>query len=300
MPTFRQAFMAALSRCYPLYSGCGTLPNSATFRRFTGESSDMVWCRVPGGEVLGSLDDYVGRAVFYVGDLDRKVTWICKRIVQPGDVVLDIGANIGLVTVWLSRLVGPTGRVLAFEPNPVLCERLEEAFRRNGLSNVTLHRVALGAEQSELDLCVPRDNAGAASLIRRTNPARSENVKVPVERLSKIAMDEGLESIRFIKIDVEGFEPEVFLGARELFERVRPDAILFEMNGVQEGPLHEEPSLKILQKYDYDFFSIPRCLVRMRLNRFDPHETAQIEGHDVLAISKGPRFASLAKAVAGR
>ncbi len=297
MPTFRQSFVAHLARRYPLYSGCGSLANSAMLRRLAGESDESVWSRVPGGEVLASLDDYVGRSAFYLGELDRKITWICGRIVRPGDVVLDIGANIGMVTVWLSKLVGPKGRVHSFEPNPLLCERLVAAVDRNGLSNVQLHPFALGPATSELSLCIPIDNAGAASLVRRADPSRSRTISVPVRRLSDVAESEGIEAIRFIKIDVEGFEDQVLEGGRNLIERVRPEAILFEMNAPAGQRVGDQPVVRLLKEYRYGFFAVPRRTVRMRLAAFDPDVVSSLEGHDVLAVARGPGFDSIAAAV---
>ena len=85
------------------------------------------------------LDDFAGRAAYYVGDLDRKLTGIMRRIVRPGDRVLDIGANLGIVTLPMAMAVGERGAVHAFEPNPVMQEHLERSLRRNGLNNVRLH-----------------------------------------------------------------------------------------------------------------------------------------------------------------
>jgi FkbM family methyltransferase len=297
MPTFRQSLVAHLARRYPLYSGCGSLANSAALRRLAGDSDESVWSRVPGGEVLASLDDYVGRSAFYLGELDRKITWVCSRIVRPGDVVLDIGANIGMVTVWLSRLVGPHGRVHSFEPNPVLCERLVAAMNRNRLSNVQLHPFALGPSTSELALCIPTHNAGAASLIRRADASRSRTISVPVRRLSDVATSEDIRAIRFIKIDVEGFEDQVLEGGRDLLEHVRPESILFEMNTPADQLVADQPVMTLLKGYGYRFFAVPRRMMRMRLVAFDPDAVSWVAGHDVLAIADGPSFDSVAAAV---
>src|ERR1035441_10388403 len=131
MPGLRQSLLAALTRRYPLYSGGIRLANHSVIRRIGGTSNELVWSRVNGGEVLGRLDDLVGRTAFYTGDLDRKISWVCARIVKPRDTVLDIGANIGIVSLWLSKLVGEKGRVHAFEPNPELCKLLEQTIHRN-------------------------------------------------------------------------------------------------------------------------------------------------------------------------
>ena len=208
MPTSRQKTVAAITRLYPLYSGSGRLANHPMLQRIAGPSTEIAWARVPGGYwAAAPLSDHVGRAIFYCGELDRKITWVCSRLVRSGDCVLDIGANLGLVTLTLSALVGPTGRVHAFEPNPQMQAFIDEAVSRNRLHNVTLHRFALGAQPNELRLSIPRSNAGAASLVATRQTADSTEVVVPVRTLSAVLEDESIDHIRLVKIDVEGFEP---------------------------------------------------------------------------------------------
>lgn len=297
MPTFRQSLVATLTRQYPLYSGCGTLANKPLLQKLAGTSTERVWSRTPGGEVMASLNEYVGRAAFYVGDLDRKITWICAQIVRPGDTVLDIGANIGLVTLWLSKLVGENGKVHAFEPNPELQKILDKTLAHNKVFNVSLHPVALGSKESQLELRIPRSNAGAGSLIHHRNLDDCDIFSVPVSSLSTIVAKEGIKSIRFIKIDVEGFEAEVLRGGQDVLQSIRPEAILFELNERVEGRVRDQPVIKILRDFDYGFFAIPKCLFRMRLERFDPDSIEKLMGHDFLAVPKGECYESIATAV---
>ena len=298
MPTIRQSLVASFTRLYPFYSGCGTLANKPLIQTIAGVSNELVWSRVPGGEVLASLDDYVGRAAYYVGELDRKITWICAQIARPGATVLDIGANIGMVTLWLSTLVGKNGKVHAFEPNPKLQKILEETLDHNQVSNVCLHPIALGAEQGSLELRIPRVNAGAASLIRNRDLSDCDVVEVPVRSLSKIVAEEGIKSIQLIKIDVEGFEAKVFQGGQEVLGSIRPEAILFELNGRLEGPVRDLPVIKILRDFGYRFFSVPKCLLRMHLEYFDPDSSNLLIGHDFLAVPEESykKIAKLVKA----
>jgi FkbM family methyltransferase len=296
MPTMRQSLVARVTRLYPFYSGCGTFANKQLIQKIAGVSSDRVWSRVPGGEVLASLDDYVGRAAFYVGELDRKVTWICAQIVSPGDTVLDIGANIGMVTLWLSKLVGKNGKVHSFEPNSKLQEILAKTLDHNRADNVCLHKIALGEKERRLELRIPKDNAGAASLIHNRNLNDCNIVKVLVRPLSEIVAEEGIKSIRLIKIDVEGFEAEVLHGGKEVLKSIRPEAILFELDEESEGPVRDQPVIKLLRDFGYRFFSIPRCTIRMHLDIFDPDNSKQMVGHDILAV-KEESYENIAKLV---
>lgn len=298
MPTIRQPIVAALTRRYPLYSGCGTLANHRLVQWLAGRSSDIAWVRVYGGKLVAApLDDYVGRAVYFTRELDRKITWICARVVRRGDTVLDIGANIGLVTFVLASLVGETGHVHAFEPIPRLQKLIEQAIRKNGASNVTLHRVALGSENGNLELTIPKGNLGQASLAPvRTSP-HAEKISVPVVRLSSLLTPDTVGTIRLAKIDVEGFEPEVLKGAADLISKTPPDTILFELNK-SDGSVRKHPTIRILSEMGYGFFSIPRCLFRMRIRQFDPTvRTDDPPGHDFLAARKGKIFAEVARRI---
>ena len=297
MPTIRQSLIAKLTKRYPFYSGCASVANKSLIHNFAGERTECVWSHVPGGDVLAPLNDYVGRLAFYMGDLDRKLTWICSQIVSPGDTVMDIGANIGIVTLWLSRLVGETGQVHAFEPNPELQKILNATFDRNQVSNVHLHPIALGSEQGQLELRVPRVNAGNASLLYHRDLGDCDVYKLSVRPLSQIMEENHLTSIRLIKIDVEGFEANVLKGAEKIFESVRPEAILFELNERWDGLVPDQPMIKILRDLGYGFFSIPRCLLRMHLNRFGPDRATQLVGHDFLAVPQGESYEKIAKLV---
>jgi FkbM family methyltransferase len=313
MPTLRQKVVAGMARRYPFYSGCGWLANHRIIEWLAGPSKEIAWARVQGGYfVAAPLDDHVGRAIFYVGELDRKVTWVCSRLVRSGDTVLDIGANLGMVSFILSAMVGPSGQVHAFEPNPDMQSLVREAIARNRIHNINLHPIALGAQAGEVMLSVPRGNAGAASVVAAR--ARSESVDLPVEMrtLSSVMAEHDVDRIRLVKIDVEGFEPEVLAGAIGLFSRVQPDAIIFEVNDPVADVRHH-PTFHLLSRSGYGFFSLPRRLLRMQAYRFDPEHQAggrgtallarrgrgsgQIEGwgHDFVAAPIGPIYEDVAR-----
>jgi FkbM family methyltransferase len=290
VPTLRQSLTAALLRRYPFYSGAGSLANSQIIATIAGKSDERAWCSTTGGEVLASLNDYVGRAAFFCGDLDPKVSWVCKKLVRPGDTVCDIGANIGIVTLLLSRLVGKQGKVLAFEPNPVCWDALQAAIERNQMTNATALPFALGATSEERTLSIPADNSGAASLNERTVRTSGKTTRVSVRTLDDILAEHNIQSVRFIKLDVEGFESEVFKGSTHVLDKLRPDAILFEMNEPFTPPLVDHPAFDILTRFDYSFMYLPKGLWKVRPRAFDPGEIASLPGHDVIAIPKGHKF----------
>ena len=283
------SILASLTRTYPFFSGCAALANHRLMEILSPGSSEECWARSPGRALRVSLNDYVGRSVFFFGDLDPKITWFLKRLLKPGDRVLDIGANIGLVTLWMSKLVGPQGTVHSFEPNPVLCHMLQATLAHNGITNVKLHSIALGASGGQMELHVPIGNFGAASLIRRTGQTAQVHT-VPVMKLDEIILQESEESgIAFIKLDVEGFEYEVLKGARRVLQELRPDAILFETNDKD----NLSPVMQLLHDCGYDFLMIPRCLIWMRTKVVDLQHPEAILSHDLIAAPMGEPFARM-------
>lgn len=143
---------------------------------------------------------------------------LMDAILRPGDVVVDVGANLGLVTLHAAQRVGPLGRVLALEPHPVMFQRLEQNIALNDFANVRAVNVAAGAERDRRPIFdVPSVNIGRASLISPKTPHILAGM-VDVQPLDDIARE--LLSIRFLKIDVEGFERDVVAGAREILARL--------------------------------------------------------------------------------
>jgi FkbM family methyltransferase len=285
--------VASVGRMYPFWSGCGTLANHPVMDIVAPASAEILWARSPGGMVQVPLDDYVGRAVYYFGDLDPKITWIIKRLLRPGDQVLDIGANLGVVTLWMSKLVAERGTVHAFEPNPMLCGMIQTALARNHAANVTLHQHALGDASGKLVLHVPDGNCGAASFIRgQSRPGHAH--EVPVMKLDEIVLGKGASEIALVKIDVEGFELQVLTGASRVLRELRPAAILFESN---EESTHKTmgPVMRFLREFDYEFVGVPHCMARMRTSLLNFDSAEPIQGHDFVAAPRGEPFSRLCR-----
>jgi FkbM family methyltransferase len=126
-----------------------------------------------------------------------------RKLVRPGMVVIDIGANIGYIARELARAVGPTGRVLAFEPNPVVFSILERNMRRH--PQVQVFPFALGERDGELNLRFSPNETGRTSFFAVGNAA-SESLAVKIRPLVPVLREAGVTHVDFLKIDVEGAE----------------------------------------------------------------------------------------------
>jgi FkbM family methyltransferase len=172
------------------------------------------------------------------------------RFVKPGQVVFDIGANVGLHTAYLSRLVGQLGKVFAFEPNPALKQGLSRTCE--SLGNAHLFPIALSNKSGQVQLFVPADHTMAS--LRKWQPAIGVECKAyPLDYLK-------LPQPSFIKCDVEGAELDVFQGATGVLNRPDAPIVLFEVNqhnvaGFGRGVTAAIDFLKGLQA-GYQFFEI--------------------------------------------
>ncbi len=164
---------------------------------------------------------------------EAEITFLMRKLVRSGDIVLDIGANVGLHTTLLAGLVGP-GRVIAFEPVEEMAEKLSANCALNRVTNVTLCPFALGAENGEAEIQVNMGDPGMEgtnsmiSSVHVTNrPDHYEQRSIQVKRLDEIATDLDIrDQIDFIKIDTEGFEPMVINGGLETIRRTRPTMLV--------------------------------------------------------------------------
>lgn len=145
---------------------------------------------------------------------------LLESILEPGMVVVDVGANNGAYTCISSQHVGPDGRVIAIEPVAENLDLLQQSVALNQActQNVTIIAAAAGADDGTIRIHLDDGNSGTHSV--GGNGERWQDV--PMRPISDIVHDEQLEFLDVMKIDVEGFEPQVLEGAREALRRFTP------------------------------------------------------------------------------
>jgi FkbM family methyltransferase len=158
-------------------------------------------------------------------EFEREDRELFRNLVKPGDTVYDIGANIGYHTALFASLAGPPGRVYAFEPQPSLLPNLRRTIA--GIPIATLFELALSNTESDLELHVP--SHGYHMLASMGDPGvDSRIVLCKTATLDKLYSSGQIAAPDFIKIDVEGAEPLVFDGGRDLLDRRGAPIIFFE------------------------------------------------------------------------
>jgi len=216
--------------------------------------------------------DNIGRAIWRTGVYDLALTESILRLADPGEVAVDVGANIGAMTAAMGTAVGEGGRVSSFEPLPEVFDELNDNVARwsrtLGWTHVRTVSSALSNREGAARLQVPTGfaaNRGTASL---GTPGEGHGaVTVPVTTLD--AAMEGVERVDVLKIDVEGHELQVLEGARRLLEDGRIRDILFEEHAPYPSPVTD-----LLSSYGYEVRSLRKGLLGPRLlpagaNHFD-------------------------------
>lgn len=163
-----------------------------------------------------------GRSKYWpllTGTYEPGVTAAFRRLLRPGDGVLDVGANWGYFSLLAAKLVGDRGYVLALEPNPVAFPELRRHL--SALPQAVAVNAAAGATEGEAFLAVPRWRADTASHLSSTG------VRVPVRPLDALWPSD--RSCRLIKIDAEGFELGVLQGAESLLRDSGVAAVAVEV-----------------------------------------------------------------------
>lgn len=168
-------------------------------------------------------DQVIAKKLFLYGAFEQREIELLCSFVRPGDCVLDVGANIGLYSLALSRAVGPHGRVVAVEPDPDNLALLRRNLRSNACGNVTVVEEALGDGARTVHLYGSRENCGGLSTADILGVGADSAIPVRMRRGDSVLADIGAEP-RVAKIDVEGAEPLVLAG---LGDRL-PQVLLFE------------------------------------------------------------------------
>ena len=179
-------------------------------------------------------DAYVGRSLALYSEYGEDEVQLLLKIVRPGDVVVEAGANIGADTVPIARYLGANGQLLAFEPQRLIFQLLCTNLALNGIVNVRSYHAAVGATNGalivpELDYAA-HNNFGGVSLREVGSGERVSAVMLDAFELPRCAL---------IKADVEGMERQVLRGAEATIRRCKPRLYLENNCGPESAELIE-------------------------------------------------------------
>ena len=181
---------------------------------------------------------------YLYGGWERPQVRLMQKFVQQGSVAYDLGANYGMHTLLMNRLVGTTGRVFAFEPSSEVFSALQGQLTLNPGHAVTPVNRAVSQETGWATFDPSSDRATGAL-------SDAGSVKVAVVSLDDFVFQEGNPAPHFMKIDVEGAESAALRGAGKVLEKYRP-SMMIELH----NPVEDRAVGAILKDLDYDVFRI--------------------------------------------
>ncbi len=231
--------------------------------------------RLPWGVELTVYEaDAIGYSILVGRVFDPCVTEAIHRLIDPGETVVDVGANVGYVTSLAAARAGRSGRVIGIEPHPAVFALLEanvESWSANpALARVKLHQLALSSQPGRgaiVDGPLFGHYMGMAALATDDSHATSEQAhEVELRRLDDLV---GQEPIGLLKVDVEGHESEVLNGATALLDQGLVRDIIFE-----DHDLYPSKATSIVERAGYHLVSLSNDLGGLRLQ--SPDQRGQV------------------------
>ena len=202
--------------------------------------------------------NYIEYKLFAEGYYEKEVTLLMQNYVEPGDTVMDIGANIGVHSLNLSKMVGTSGKVYAFEPIPFLREKLEENRILNRFTNISIQPIALSDANYAIKTAFGQNANNGTFFIE--NDATGET-EIKCVKGDDWVNEQQLDSLKLIKIDVEGFEYKVLSGLKNTIRKFKP-VLFFEYDTNYITRAESTPAdfnRIFFEEFHYKLYVIDKC-----------------------------------------
>ncbi|MDO3379736.1 FkbM family methyltransferase [Geoalkalibacter halelectricus] len=181
-----------------------------------------------GGKFSGNTVDVIQKFIYYFGIWEPALTYWIRERLKPGDIFVDVGANIGYFTVLASEMVGDDGGVVSVEASPSIFEELNRTIERNGIQNVRTLNLAVSNSVGKVGIYKSSEkNIGETSILEGRGVLEAEVDSAP---LPDILLPSEKEKVRIVKIDVEGAEYFVLDGMRDLLKACPRMEVVVEIN----------------------------------------------------------------------
>lgn len=201
----------------------------------------------------------VEESIYYSGIYEAGTISVLKQSLREGDVFIDVGANVGMMSLAASKFVGSRGQVYAFEPLAEALRILTTNLTINRVKNVLVVPEACGARQELRTIYEQQANRGCSSLLKPVDCV-AEQKDIVVNRLDDFIEAEGIKKVKMVKIDVEGWELEVLKGSRRLLSQPQSPIICVEYSHSHRlyAGIQEDVYQFICSSNNYKIFKLAR------------------------------------------
>lgn len=263
--------------------------------------------RLPNGEVLiktlygfplfinPRFDKGIEKKLYLTGTYEKGLLNLLGQLLNRGDVVVDAGANIGLISVFSGLQVGPSGLVLAFEPHPETLLLLNRNIQVNRLSHVKVLPQGLGSERSKAKIYSNLHiNRGAASMVDFQEGAPSFDIEVSV--LDEVLATQKVDRVKLLKVDVEGFEMEVLKGSKELLSRQDGPILVVECSNTRQNYHYSMDDLFRFLTDTHGYLIFRFAISKEKISKLLPvNSVDELPHHDNIVAFKPQDFETLSK-----
>jgi FkbM family methyltransferase len=193
----------------------------------TNITNGIVWLTDEDIAINTTADNYIEWTILSTGTYENEISKLIRISLKPGNVALDIGANIGLQSIRMSQCAGESGMVYAFEPLVHLQDKFNSNIKLNKLANVRLFPFALSDKESVADFMIGKNNWNQGTFSLGDQSKGSDVQQVTIKIADEIPEIKALTRLDLVKIDVEGFEYQVLVGLKQTLKEHTP-RIIFE------------------------------------------------------------------------
>lgn len=209
------------------------------------------------------LGEHMGSQIFWFGYYARDVLFALRDRIRPGMVFLDVGANIGEVSLFAAKRVGPRGRVISFEPVNDLADKFAANVAKNGFEHVSLLRSGVAEKKGEAVIFDQPSKFQDGSQHRGLGTLYQSDLRnepkqtIPLMTIDNVVDDTGSEPVDIMKIDVEGAELPALHGAENVLRRFKPSiAIEIGLDTCRQAGYEPKDIFDYLTPFGYRFFRI--------------------------------------------
>jgi FkbM family methyltransferase len=258
-----------LLRTWPFPRGAGRIVD----RMFSHLSVDQQLAKITttdGFAMTVNPNELIGRHLYLTGEFDRSIVELLYDFAEPGDTLLDIGANIGYVSCCFLKLV-PGSEVVAVEPQREVLDLLALNLAPFGRNRI--YPYAISDRDGLGQFAVSPENSGGGRLVAS---AGDQTFSIELRSADSLVRDTSLTKVDVVKIDAEGAEADIVRSCLPHFDRMHPRCVLFEDNSRQ---MQVGGALRIMfESLNYRVFGVRKSLTKLSL---EPTGVA----HDYVAVS---------------
>ncbi|MBY9007039.1 MAG: FkbM family methyltransferase [Candidatus Lokiarchaeota archaeon] len=170
----------------------------------------------------------IEQGIYRYGAYEAGIINVIRNYLKPGDTFMDIGSNIGIISLAASQIVGDNGHIYSFEPEPDTFFFFKKNISLNNIKNITAFKHGLGSIKETKNIYYHEEYGNSTFIKLENNKNKPIEKKVFIDTLDNVIKDNNIKRIKMIKIDVEGWEFEVLKGAERLLKSKNAPIISIE------------------------------------------------------------------------